>query len=226
MRPVRTSDKWAGQPRREYIGSVRPLLVILPLATLACSETAAPAGPGVQVGQQSLPPAGAAYHGTVPHRFLGGNVQLPCGSHGGFTAAAPPPAAPGATVTSDYFATFTGQLILAPPVVAAPITHPLSLQAHMVERITLAGTQGAVRTFDTELVTFELGGSTAPAGAMVRESPSLASTGRTTITTLAGGQYRIESVYDVWLEISLDGGATWQPAESAVRMTLGLPTTP
>lgn len=197
------------------------------LTTLACSGPGGdPTGPGVQVAQQSLPPAGAAYHGTVAHRFLGGSAELPCGSHGGFTAAVPPPAAEGATVTSDYFATFTGLLILAPPLVPATVTHPLSLPAHMVERITLAGTQGAVRTFDTELVTFELGGSTAPAGAMVRESPSLASTGRTTITTLSGGEYRIETFYDVWLEISLDGGGTWDPADAAVRMTLGLPTTP
>jgi hypothetical protein len=92
----------------------------------------------------------------------------------------------------------------------------------MVERITLAATQGAVRTFDTELVTFELGGSAAPA-ATVRESPALGSTGRTTITSLSGGQFRIESYYDVWLEISLDGGQTWHPADGAVRMTLGPP---
>jgi hypothetical protein len=191
------------------------------LATLACSQSGGdPIGPGVQVGQQSLPAADAAYHGTVPHRFLGGSAVLTCSSHGEFTGAVAPPAAPGATVTSDYFATFNGQLVLAPPVVAASVTYPLSLRAHMVERITLAGTQGSVRTFDTELVAFELGGSATPA-AMVRESPARASSGRTTITTLAGGQFRIESYYDVWLEISLDGGKTWHPADKAVRMTLG-----
>jgi len=55
---------------------------------------------------------------------------------------------------------------------------------------------------------------------MVRESPSVASTGRTTITTISGGQYRIESFYDVWLDISLDDGRTWHPAEGVVRMAL------
>jgi hypothetical protein len=194
-------------------------------ATLNCSGTGGDAtGPGVEVGQASLPAAGAAYHGAVAHRFLGGSAELDCGSHGEFTGAVAPPATQGATVTADYSATFKGQLVLAPPLVPAPVTHPLSVQARMVERITLAGTQGAMRTFDTELVTFELGGSTAPAGAMVRESPSVASTGRTTITALSGGQYRIESFYDVWLELSLDGGGTWHPAEEVVRMTLGPPT--
>ena len=191
------------------------------LATLACSETGSdPTGPGVQVGQESLPAAGAAYHGVGSHLFLGGSAELTCSSHGGFTGAVAPPATLGASVTSDYFATFEGQLVLAPPLVATTVTHPLSLQARMVERITLAGTQGAMRTFDTELLTFELGDSATPAGAMVRESPSVASTGRTTITTLSGSQYLIESFYDVWLDISLDGGRIWHPAEGVVRMTL------
>lgn len=195
------------------------------LAPLACSGTRGdPTGPGVQVGQESLPVAGAAYHGAVPHRFLDGSAELTCSSHGGFTDAVAPPATRGGTVTSDYFATFQGQLVLSPPLVRATVTHPLSVQAHMVERITLAETQGATRTFDTELLTFELGGSAMPAGAMVRESPGVASTGRTTITTLSGDQYRVDAFYDVWLEISLDGGGTWHPAEGAVRMTLGPPT--
>jgi hypothetical protein len=159
----------------------------------------------------------------VAHRFLGGSALLFCGTHGGFTSAAAPPATLGGTATSDYFATFQGELVLAPPLVAATETHPLAVQVHMVELITLADAQGDTRTLDTELATFELGGPTAPGGAMVRESPTLASTGRTTITAVSGGQYRIESYYDVWLEISTDGGATWDAAEAAVRMTLGPP---
>ncbi len=196
------------------------------VATLGCSETSdEAAGPGVQVGQVSLPAPGAAYHGGVAHSFLNGNALLTCGRHGEFSGAVEPPATPGATATVDYSATFEGQLALSPPLVAASVTHPLSIQVRMVEQITLASTQGAVRTFDTELSAFELGGSTAPAGVLVRESPSVASTGRTTVTALTNGQYRIESFYDVWLEISLDDGATWNPAAEAVRMTLGPATT-
>ena len=205
-------------PRHLYLAG---LLGLLPLA---CAETPSdPTDPGVTVASDALPAAGAAYHGGSPHQFLGGDAQLFCGIHGNFTGAAAPPADLGTTVRSDYFATFQGELVLAPPLVATTETHVLSVQVHMVELIALAGTQGTTRTFDTELVTFELGGPTAPGGAQVRESPSLASPGRTTITTLADGRYRIESHYDVWLEISLDGGATWHPAENMVRMTLGPP---
>jgi hypothetical protein len=149
---------------------------------------------------------------------------LTCSSHGGFTTSVAPPTVQRGTVTSDYFATFEGQLVLEPPVVASVDTLPLSIQVHMVELITLAGTEGDTRTFDTELATFELGGTAAPAGVMVRESPSVASPGRTTITALSGGRYRIETYYDVWLELSLDGGGTWHPADNAVHMTLGPPT--
>jgi hypothetical protein len=46
------------------------------------------------------------------------------------------------------------------------------------------------------------------------------SSGRTTITTLARGRYRIETAYDVWLELSLDGGRSWSRAAAPVRMTL------
>lgn len=90
----------------------------------------------------------------------------------------------------------------------------------MAESITLASASGAMLTFDTELVTFELQGTGMPAGIMVRESPRLPSTGTTTVTSLSGGQSRVETSYDVWLDISLDGGGTWSSADEAVRMTL------
>ena len=49
------------------------------------------------------------------------------------------------------------------------------------------------------------------AGIMIRESPTLASTGRTTIATLSDG-YLISSFFDVFTEVSLDGGMSWNPA--------------
>jgi hypothetical protein len=221
---IRVATFASGSPRHRTAVTCRARQFVsglLLLPAIACEDSSNPLDPGVQVGAQSLPAAGAAYHGAASHRFLGGNARLDCGSHGGFSSAVDPPASQGATVTSSYVATFNGELYLAPPLVPTATTYPLAVSVTMTELITLAGTQGSVRTFDTELAQFALGGSTAPAGAMVRESPSLASTGQTTITALSNGQYRIESHYDVWLEISLDDGGTWNPAEAAVRMTLG-----
>jgi hypothetical protein len=57
---------------------------------------------------------------------------------------------------------------------------------------------------------------------MLRESPTLQSTGITTLTSLGGGQYEIGSFFDVFTELSLDGGATWAQAEFAVPEPVAL----
>jgi hypothetical protein len=48
---------------------------------------------------------------------------------------------------------------------------------------------------------------------MIRESPTLASTGQTTLTAVTGG-YQIDSFFDVFTELSLDGGISWMPDTS------------
>jgi hypothetical protein len=55
---------------------------------------------------------------------------------------------------------------------------------------------------------------------MVRESPTLASLGETTITDLGGGTYRIDSFFDIFTELSLDNGTTWIPSSSVERVEL------
>jgi hypothetical protein len=63
-------------------------------------------------------------------------------------------------------------------------------------------------TFDTEMLSMSLTGG----GVMIRESPTRASTGKTTITPIGGGMYHIDSFFDVFTELSLDGGTTWLPS--------------
>jgi len=57
-------------------------------------------------------------------------------------------------------------------------------------------------------------------GALVRESPTLPSLGRTTITDQGGGLYRIDSFFDVFTELSLDGGQTWMPSSGSTLVEL------
>jgi hypothetical protein len=64
-----------------------------------------------------------------------------------------------------------------------------------------------------------LSGGSLPPGMMIRESPTLASTGQTTITDLGGGQFRIDSFFDVFTELSLDGGQSWSPSNSSQHVT-------
>ncbi|MGQ0701863.1 MAG: hypothetical protein ACT4PM_01870 [Gemmatimonadales bacterium] len=197
------------------------VIAFAPILVPACSGDAGePTGPGVVVSQALLPPAGAFYRGAGPHLFLDGDARATCGSHGGFSSAVEPPSQSGGSIVADYTATFVGELVLDPPPVPSMVTYPLGLPAAMAERITFAELRGSSRVFDTELTKFELGGGSLPANILIRESPDRRSVGRTTITALAGGQHRIETYYDVWLELSLDGGRSWNPAQASVRMTL------
>ena len=68
-----------------------------------------------------------------------------------------------------------------------------------------------VGTFNTEMLKLDLSGP----GFMIRESPTLASTGKTTVTDIGGGLYKIDSFFDVFTELSIDGGRTWMPGHDA-----------
>ncbi len=176
---------------------------------------------GVVSSNDALPPREGAYHGGGVHVFLDGQIAATCSSHGGFSRSVPAPARPGSTVVADYSATFVGELTLVPPAAPRRTVHPLRAQARMTERIRLAEAQGATRVFDTEMVTLDIRGRGLPDGVLLRESPAARSTGRTTVTTLARDRYQIDSFYDIWLEVSLDGGRTWHRAQDRVRLSLG-----
>ena len=68
------------------------------------------------------------------------------------------------------------------------------------------------RAFEMEMLSFDISGVyNGVSPFLIRESPTIASTGNTTIESLAGGQYRIDSFFDVFTEMSVDGGQTWFP---------------
>jgi hypothetical protein len=65
---------------------------------------------------------------------------------------------------------------------------------------------------------------------MIRESPTRASTGKTTVTDIGApgpgpgnDGFHIDSFFDVFTEISLDGGMTWIPKSGlrGTRVNLG-----
>jgi hypothetical protein len=70
-----------------------------------------------------------------------------------------------------------------------------------------------VHTYATEMLTLNLAGL--PFGAMIRESPTLASTGGETVIDTP---FHIDSFFDVFTELSLDGGASWTPATGPVHI--------
>ena len=78
--------------------------------------------------------------------------------------------------------------------------------------------------YDTEMLQLDLQGSHPNGGPfMIRESPTLASTGRYSVQPLPGGVYRIDSFFDIFTEISLDGGQTWTPSDESTRVRI-MPT--
>ena len=89
-----------------------------------------------------------------------------------------------------------------------------------VQVITQGKTGNVTGTFATEIVSMNLTGNIGGIPVIVQESPSLPSSGQTTITDLGGGLYHIDSFFDVFTELSVDGGNSWIPSTGGTRMTL------
>ena len=76
---------------------------------------------------------------------------------------------------------------------------------------------GNTSFFDTEMLQLDLAANS-PSGPLgLRESPTKASLGRHTIQTASQG-YAVSSFFDVFLELSLDGGQTWTPGSQPIRL--------
>ena len=81
-----------------------------------------------------------------------------------------------------------------------------------VQTIVYGKTGNVTGTFNTEMLQMNLQGvvpSLAPF--MIRESPTKQSLGQVSIANAPGGQFKIDSFFDVFTELSIDGGATWMP---------------
>ncbi|MEX2307042.1 MAG: PEP-CTERM sorting domain-containing protein [Pirellulales bacterium] len=86
------------------------------------------------------------------------------------------------------------------------------------------GPSNPTGVFDTEMLSMSLTGG----GVMIRESPSRPSLGKTSIQDIGtpgppDGPYHIDSFFDVFTELSLDGGQTWIPKDGlrGTRVNLG-----
>ena len=95
-----------------------------------------------------------------------------------------------------------------------PITTGGFTNTIVQNRYDTGGLEILTGTFQTEMLSLNLSGGSLPPGVMIRESPTLQSTGLTTITDIGGGLYKIDSFFDVFTELSIDGGQTWMPSTS------------
>jgi hypothetical protein len=93
--------------------------------------------------------------------------------------------------------------------------------AFSIENQTNPGVEGKYRT---EILELALTGQASlfggpPVPVVIRESPTLPSLGQHSITKLSDGVYRIDSFFDVFAEISING-APFEPASSSFRLEL------
>jgi hypothetical protein len=77
---------------------------------------------------------------------------------------------------------------------------------------------------NTEMLQLDISGGGLPGGVRIRESPTLASMGKTTILAdTPSGPFHIDSFFDVFTELSIDGGQTWIPSGSAMHIVGNTP---
>lgn len=163
-----------------------------------------------------LPPPSGVYvdDGTTPIVFgASGSLLFPGATWFGFSNCILPPAAPTTLTTrtrmtgtvrqgtvDSFFDIFIDLDMVVGPVVGSPVeVVPIEIVAlHLtsVNPIPL------------------------PSGVQIRENPGPPSLGQTTITPLGGGQYHIDSFFDVFTELSLDGGQTWNQGNRPAHMRL------
>jgi PKD repeat protein len=165
--------------------------------------------PEIFFGSDLLPPSQGVFISPGQlHAVYANGVIIRDVRHRNFTQSFPPPA-PGAPETHSCGAVADYQISLDGGQTFTPASAPATATVLIAHTATAGGT----RFFDTEMLALEMGGGGGGGGgaAMIRESPTRQSLGRTSIRTVTGG-FLIESFFDVWTEVSLDGGLTWTPA--------------
>lgn len=66
-----------------------------------------------------------------------------------------------------------------------------------------------------------------PSSVLLRESPTLASVGQLTSVAQGGGGFLNDSFFDIFFELSLDSGESWEAASGRITMQLNeLPPPP
>lgn len=83
-----------------------------------------------------------------------------------------------------------------------------------------AGGASSAGSWDTEMVSMLLSGDAGGYSVVIRESPTLRSTGTHSVTDLGNGEFQVDSFFDVFTELSIDGGGTFAPASSSIRLRL------
>ena len=169
------------------------------------------------------PPDGRYISAKQWHALYANGIIVSNVIHRSFLQSFPPPP-PGPGQTHSFSSKVDFKLAMG----ANQPFQQMTADADCTVQITYAGTNGNEQIYQTEMVALNLHGGTLPPGVLLRESPTLTSTGETRINPTAGG-YMISSFFDVFTELSSDGGQTWSPSGTPGHMELhidpGIPPT-
>ena len=127
----------------------------------------------------------------------------------------------GATEVHEFFDVFT-ELSLE-SVLTGPRCCRESPTKQTMSFTRLNGLPPGTPVIETEMLQLDLMGGDMPPGFMIRESPTIRSQGGTAITELSNGRYHIDSFFDVFTELSIDGGQTWNPGSGPLHLEGGVP---
>jgi hypothetical protein len=190
------------------------LLLAMPFAAL-------PALAAVIRPASCLPPVSSEYIGVLQRFHQGwpigtGHIEFANPIHDRFSSCNPlPPDTMGATATDAFSSRLTGVLTMNginPMMIDAP--------AAVSVLVTFEGLMGSVRMYNTQITQFDVSGGNLPSNIRLRQSQTEPTLGQTTVETLGNGQFRISSFFDVFTDLSLDGGQTWIPSDTAGHVVL------
>ena len=156
----------------------------------------------------NLPPAGASYTtaagATTTYVGSGFTAVISDLRLFGFTTSTPPPLDVGTSVLDVFDLSISGLFSLN----GGPAGAFLGSGHAEVSVLKTVGANGSpLGEFETEILALQLVGL--PGGAMLQESPTLQSKGKTKIVDEPGGLFRINSFFDVFTELSIDDGKNW-----------------
>jgi hypothetical protein len=174
-------------------------------------------GGGINQGSSSLPPSQGGYVSPADvHACFavgGGTACVEHGNHFGFDLTDTQEV--NGNQVESFNSHFSGLMSFQGNNFAITLTGPVQIQINGRPDNTTLG------EFSTEMLSMVLSGTTPLGPIQIRESPTLASLGSTKITDNGNGTFHIDSFFDVFTELSVDGGQSWHPSTTgAARVDL------
>jgi hypothetical protein len=189
-----------------------PALLVVVLLTMVIFT--APALAGAILTTPDLPPSDGdpllGYVGPASAVFFGG-VSVSDSFLSQFVGISRNPVGP------DEMQNFGATLTLMMDGGGGPVLITLTGPVTTIAYGKVSNTTGM---FDTEIIEMSLTGDIGGIPVEMRESPSLGSLGQTTIDDIGGGLYHIDSFFDVFTELSINGGPFDLQADEPLHMEL------